>query len=648
MEITKELKKIAKGISVLYVEDEDLIRKEVNNFLVKFFDTIETACNGEEGLEKFKQKKYDLVITDIRMPKLNGLQMTNEIKKLDKKTKIIITSAYDDKKLLLNAIEIDVEHYIVKPFDYSNFIVTLYKTVDLISLEKKIENFNKHMQVILDFQENIVFTIKNEKITFANKKFLNFFQLSSTRELYENNINIADFFVKDEKYYYPSNKDNWSEDFSKNNEHISLIKILDKKTNIPKIFILKIGFLEEFDETIATLTDISDFLEHTIDKTTNEEASCFFFDQNNITKFFTFLKNEIDRSKRHSLPLSVIEFKISTNETAQEAIDKAIKLTSDELDIMDFLLRAGDKKFIIVKIDTDLEKANELAKKLNSALKKECGLECDFGIAGLDHRENLQNLLARAEKLVQYAKNTVGINIKSDYFSAITPNFIQQEKQLIFNKLSNIEKTKKIVKLIYFHHGMKIVKTVKIHSVNPKEEKVILLFIDKQHESIGADNQAFLEIDEYISEIGGNIESESLHDGFTTLKNLNFAKISPLKREYIRIGADKDIPVKLHMDNEDIIGSVLDISLKSIAIELSSIKNLALGKIVNVNFSLLIDQKNENLDISSEIYKIEKKGKAYIVVLLFAPSREIKHTITSYITKRQQAILSQINKSSSL
>ncbi len=126
---------------VLYVEDNDDVRKETLDLLGEFFDYIETASNGLEGLEKFKSKKFDLIITDINMPKMNGIEMVKEIKKIDKKIPIIVITAFSDFKYLMECIRIGVYGYILKPIDINQLMDAIYTSLEKIKLRKERDNY---------------------------------------------------------------------------------------------------------------------------------------------------------------------------------------------------------------------------------------------------------------------------------------------------------------------------------------------------------------------------------------------------------------------------------------------------------------------------------------------------------------------------
>lgn len=102
-------------ISLLYVEDDDKTRELIGDFLRLRVKNLDLAKDGKEGLELYKLKKHDMIITDIKMPVMNGLEMGREIKKIDISVPFIITSAYNDTDLLLECINLGACQFILKP-----------------------------------------------------------------------------------------------------------------------------------------------------------------------------------------------------------------------------------------------------------------------------------------------------------------------------------------------------------------------------------------------------------------------------------------------------------------------------------------------------------------------------------------------------
>jgi len=104
-----------KNITILCVEDNDFIREEAVEYLSLLYTTVLEASNGEEALKIYRDSKPDIIITDIEMPIINGLQLVKFIRRNDKKTPIIIVTAFLDAEYLLEAIELRLVKYIIKP-----------------------------------------------------------------------------------------------------------------------------------------------------------------------------------------------------------------------------------------------------------------------------------------------------------------------------------------------------------------------------------------------------------------------------------------------------------------------------------------------------------------------------------------------------
>ena len=118
-----------KNLTLLLVEDEKNISSALQTALEEFFDKIIIAKNGEEGLKKFKKYSPNLVVTDISMPIMDGLTMSSEIKKVSKNTPIVVLSAYSEKEKLLEAIDIHINKYLIKPIDVEELLMSIHQIV---------------------------------------------------------------------------------------------------------------------------------------------------------------------------------------------------------------------------------------------------------------------------------------------------------------------------------------------------------------------------------------------------------------------------------------------------------------------------------------------------------------------------------------
>jgi len=139
--------KFLKSLKVLLVEDEEKLSSLLKNAIGDSFHSFGIADDGLDGLEMFKELSPDIVITDIMMPKMTGLEMAKEIKKLDATMPIVILSAFSEADKFLGAIDVGVVKYFIKPFDPDELLEYIDSLEDIVgSKEIKLTDgfsFNK-------------------------------------------------------------------------------------------------------------------------------------------------------------------------------------------------------------------------------------------------------------------------------------------------------------------------------------------------------------------------------------------------------------------------------------------------------------------------------------------------------------------------
>jgi len=134
---TNALIELGKDLKVLYVEDNKIARESTQNLLNNFFQNVVVAADGVQGLEEFQKDRFDLIIADINMPKMNGIDMIEKIRQTDQEIPILITSAYSDSEYFVETIKLGVEGYLLKPIDLEQFTMMLQKTVEKIYHKKQ-------------------------------------------------------------------------------------------------------------------------------------------------------------------------------------------------------------------------------------------------------------------------------------------------------------------------------------------------------------------------------------------------------------------------------------------------------------------------------------------------------------------------------
>ena len=146
-------------LKILYAEDNEKIRNSYALVLKHYFKEVIEACDGKEALELYRSYKPDIVLTDINMPELDGLELIHIIRQDDKTTKIIVLSAYSDQEKLMKAIPLGLFAYLVKPIKGDDFKKVL---VNVASASEKSEH--------LKLSNGYVFDIKGRKIYDGSKE----------------------------------------------------------------------------------------------------------------------------------------------------------------------------------------------------------------------------------------------------------------------------------------------------------------------------------------------------------------------------------------------------------------------------------------------------------------------------------------------
>ncbi|AXX94299.1 HD domain-containing phosphohydrolase [Arcobacter ellisii] len=163
-----------KKTTLLYVEDDDSTREELEFFLQNKVNKLFVAKNGQEGLDTFEKNRPDLIITDIQMPIMNGIQMIKKIKEIDPNVPIVIITAFNDTDYLFEAIKLKVTNYLTKPlnlFSLSETLATIAKNVNLEKENKEIYNTLKQYKDIVDERSIISKATKDGIITYVNEPF---------------------------------------------------------------------------------------------------------------------------------------------------------------------------------------------------------------------------------------------------------------------------------------------------------------------------------------------------------------------------------------------------------------------------------------------------------------------------------------------
>lgn len=217
----EEFKEFISDLTILYIEDDEDIRKYISEFLQRYCQNLYESSTAEEGLNLYKEHKPNIIIADINLPKMSGMELISLIRKNDKKTKIIISTAYTNKEFTIEAIELYISRYLVKPITSNDLMEALKKAVNELNEEGLISKN-------IDLGEGFYFNNRNKILMKENKEV----------ELRRKEFQILEFFInknEDLISYETLQNEVWEDEIMTENSIRSQIKNIRRKTH-NKIF----------------------------------------------------------------------------------------------------------------------------------------------------------------------------------------------------------------------------------------------------------------------------------------------------------------------------------------------------------------------------------------------------------------------------
>ncbi|QOY55304.1 EAL domain-containing protein [Candidatus Sulfurimonas marisnigri] len=148
----KKISKICSRFSALLIDDDEDARGEVESILTHLFSVVLVAKDGKEALEIYKRKRVDIIITDLNMPKMDGFELTQAVRKINQKQKIIVMSAHTEADIIVKAIKSGVDGYILKPINASQMFEAIEKTVVSLKIEKENSFYQEELENRVDNQ----------------------------------------------------------------------------------------------------------------------------------------------------------------------------------------------------------------------------------------------------------------------------------------------------------------------------------------------------------------------------------------------------------------------------------------------------------------------------------------------------------------
>lgn len=170
-----------KKLKVLYVEDEEFIRTNAISYLKRLFHNVYEACDAMNAMEMIEKYKPHIVITDIKMPKISGLDMIRKVREHDDKTQFIVLTAFTDTDYLLDAIDLGLVKYLTKPIRHETIYPLLVKCAKNIFEDKDSKRYISDTCYYDTVSEILLYDDEEVKLSKTELKFLQLLCKNSPR-----------------------------------------------------------------------------------------------------------------------------------------------------------------------------------------------------------------------------------------------------------------------------------------------------------------------------------------------------------------------------------------------------------------------------------------------------------------------------------
>lgn len=137
----------------MFVEDDSMSRTQITHTLKMLFKEVYCAKDGEEAYNLYEDEHPDIILTDVRMPKKDGIKLTRQIRQIDYHIPIIILTSFDDKSTLLNAANLAIDGYLVKPIEFTLLVEKLLQAIERTHTTPNLVMFNKNLVFNSDTKE---------------------------------------------------------------------------------------------------------------------------------------------------------------------------------------------------------------------------------------------------------------------------------------------------------------------------------------------------------------------------------------------------------------------------------------------------------------------------------------------------------------
>jgi len=358
--------------TILYVENNQELLLTYAPMLASLSKKLFKAFDGNEALELYNLHSPDIVVMEMDIPLLSGIEVAYEMRRINPQQKIIFTSSYDDASHTLPALELNINAYFVKPFEKTKLELKIKQLEEQIRFEKHNTEHHVMLEQILHNQSTITIVTDFKRVKFASRSLWNLLYVKNWEQFFNFNDSILDLFVEHQNYISGRTAEHFLQQYHSSDADKRLVSIITE--NGPTAFFISIDTLFLSDDLlyVITLMDVTSLQASRLNalyQATYDGLTKIY----NRHAFETHLERELLRVNLDERPLCMALLDIDHfkqfNDTFGHLIgDEILIQLSQEIHACirksDIVARWGGEEFTLLLHDTTLVQACELLERI--------------------------------------------------------------------------------------------------------------------------------------------------------------------------------------------------------------------------------------------------------------------------------------------
>ncbi len=407
-------------LSVLLVEDDVVSREQVAHMLERMVGTVHTAESGPEGLEVFQAEAPDIVITDIVIPGMDGLELARALRELDFDVPIFVITGVGEPELLVKAVEQQIDTLLLKPVLPDALLAAIQRAGQIIALRRKVREGEQSMRVLMDTFPNFVLLAERKRIIYANAGLMKYLGFTSFDEFRTSGRSLEEFIARVDGEP-PDDGLGWLApmvDDPLDREHV--LHLVNPRSPSGRAGSFMAAF-REFPTPGRWIVSLSDVTELEDEKRTLEDQASTdpLTGAVNRRRFMDLILDEERKAMQGEPGFALVmfdidHFKAINDQYGHDVGDNVLKelsrLATDSIRAADVLARWGGEEFMVLAVRSDLNRARRLAERLRRNIEGADftgvprPVTSSFGVAAQAPGESVEALVKRVDEALYRAK----------------------------------------------------------------------------------------------------------------------------------------------------------------------------------------------------------------------------------------------------